>query len=89
MTMNQGYTDVRMNLQEVCNWLQVRGFGDLAIILQERFSKHTWTKNGMIRKDVLEELFERVFETSLMFRQLECDVATALSFVPLHEAHID
>ena len=89
MTTNQGYTDKRMNLQEVCSWLQVRNWGDLSIALQEKFSSHTWTKDGMIRVDVLEDIFERVFGTTLMFRELECDVITALSFIPDFEAHVD
>jgi len=87
--MNTNYTDARMNLNEVCNWLSDRDYSDVADIIKDKFSYHTWTVNGMLRKDIIEEIFERVFDDAMMFRQLQCDVTTALSIVPLHEAHID
>ena len=89
--MNTNYTDARMNLNEVCNWLSDRGYSDLADIIKDKLSHvhHTWTVNGMIRKDIIEEIFERVFDTELMFKQLQCDVITALTIIPAYEAHVD
>lgn len=87
--MNTNYTDARMNLNEVCNWLSDRDYSDLADIIKDKFSYHTWTKDGMTRVDIIKEIFERVFDTELMFRQLQCDVTTALSIVPAYEAHVD
>lgn len=84
-----GYKDERMNLNEVCEWLKGIGFEDLGDIIKDKFSSHTWVKDGMIRKDIVKEIFERVFESNDMFRELECEVTTALSFVPYHEAHVD
>ena len=87
--MNNNYTDARMNLNEVCNWLSDRGYSDVANAIRDSFTTHTWTKNGMIRKDIIEEIFERVFDDAMMFRHLTCDVATTLSLVPAYEAHVD
>ena len=87
--MNNGYADARMNLNEVCNWLTNQGYEDLGGIIKDKFSSHTWVKDGMIRKDIVEEIFERVYGTVDMFRALECEVTTSLSFVPYHEAHVD
>lgn len=84
-----GYKDERMNLNEVCSWLNVRNYNELADIIKDKFMYHPWTVDGMIRKDIVEEIFERVYGTVDMFRALQCDVTTALSFVPYHEAHID
>jgi len=87
--MNMNYTDARMNLNDVCQWLTDRDYSDVADIIKDKFSYHIWTKDGMLRKDVIKEIFERVFDDTMMFRQLECDVTTSLSIVPLHEAHVD
>ena len=88
--MNTNYTDMRMNLNEVCNWLTNQGYEDLGNIIKDKFTYHTWVKDGMMRKDVVEDIFERCFgERNVMFRQLQCDVTTTLSIIPLHEAHVD
>jgi len=87
--MNMNYTDARMNLNDVCNWLSDRNYSDLADIIKDKFTTHTWVKDGMMRKDIIKEIFERCFDDNMMFRQLECDVTTSLSIVPLHEAHVD
>lgn len=89
--MNTNYTDARMNLNEVCNWLTNEGYEDLGDIIKDKFAHHTWTVNGMIRKDIVEEIFERVYGIvdMNMFKRLECDVITALTIVPAYEAHVD
>ena len=87
--MNTNYTDARMNLNEVCNWLSDRDYSDVADIIKDKFSYHTWTVNGMLRVDIIKEIFERVFDDAIMFRQLQCDVTTALSIIPAYEAHVD
>jgi hypothetical protein len=43
----------------------------------------------MTRVDIIKEIFDRVFGTELMFRELRCDVATILNIVPAYEAHVD
>jgi len=79
--MSNTYTDIRMNLTQVCNWLTERGYGDVASIISDKFTTHTWTVDGMIRKDVVEEIFERVYGTIDMFRAMECDVVTYMNEV--------
>ena len=87
--MNTNYTDARMNLNEVCSWLNVRNYNDVSDIIKDKFSHHTWTKDGMTHVDIIKEIFDRVFGTELMFRELRCDVATILTIVPAYEAHVD
>jgi hypothetical protein len=87
--MRNGCTDERMNLNDVCEWLTNQGYNELGDIIKDKFSYHTWTKDGMTRKDVIKEIFERCFDNTLMFRELECDVITYMNIVPLHEAHVD
>jgi len=87
--MNTNYTDARMNLNEVCSWLNVRNYNDVSDIIKDKFSHHVWTKDGMTRVDIIKEIFDRVFGTELMFRELRCDVATILNIVPAYEAHVD
>ena len=84
-----GYTDARMNLNEVCDWLNKRGMTATADMMKDSFTYHTWTKDGWLRKDVIKDCFEAISADGQLFRELECDVVTALSFTPLHEAHID
>ena len=79
--MSNTYTDIRMDLTQVCNWLIEQNYGDVASIISDKFSKHTWTVDGMIRKDVVEEIFERVYGTIDMFRAMECDVVTYMNEV--------
>ena len=84
-----GYTDARMNLNEVCEWLNKRGMTATAEQMKSAFTYHTWTKDGMLRTDVIKDCFRAISADGQLFRELECDVITALSFTPLHEAHID
>ena len=70
------YTIDRMNISDVCEWLTEKGYEDVANIISDKFSKHTWTVDGMIRKDVLKEIFERVYGMDNIFRAMECDVTT-------------
>ena len=84
-----GYTDARMNLNEVCEWLNKRGMTATAEQMKSAFTYHTWNKNGMLRTDVIKDCFRAISADGQLFRELECDVVTALSFTPLHEAHID
>jgi hypothetical protein len=86
--MNTNYTDERMNLNDVCQWLTNKGYEGCADAMMEAFKYHTWTKDGMLRKDVIEDIIVGAFDT-LTFRELECDVITYMNIVPLHEAHID
>ena len=87
--MNTNYTDARMNLNDVCQWLTDRDYSDVADIIKDKFSYHIWTVDGMTRKDIIKEIFDRVFGTELMFKELRCDVATILNIVPAYEAHVD
>jgi hypothetical protein len=96
---NNGYTDARMNLNEVCNWLTAHGHGYFADAIADGFTSHAFTKDGYIRKDVVRDLFSALFTNEYctqaevaepsMFRKLECDVATMLNVVPAYEAHVD
>ena len=79
----------RMDLTQVYNWLTKRGYGDVADIMLDKFSSHTWTVDGMIRTDILKEIFERVYGTGDMFRAMECDVVTHMQSTPAYEAHVD
>lgn len=83
------YTDARMNLNDVCNWLTNRGMAATAEVMKDNFTYHTWTKDGWLRKDVIKDCFRAISADGQLFRELECDVITALSITPIHEAHID
>jgi hypothetical protein len=85
--MNNTYTDKRMELEQVCDWLTDRNYEDIASILLDKFSSHTWTVDGMIRVDIVEEIFERVYGTVDMFRAMECDVITYINEV--HYNYVD
>ena len=87
--MINGYRDERMNLNDVYDWLTNQGYEDLGDIIKDKFTYHTWTVNGLMRKDVIKEIFERAYGTKDMFTALECDVLTYMNVVPLHEAHVD
>ena len=89
MNNNNGYADVRMNLNDVCNWLTNRGMTATASAMKINFTYHTWTKDGWLRKDVIEDCFRATSGDGQLFRELECDVVTALSIIPIHEAHVD
>jgi uncharacterized protein CbrC (UPF0167 family) len=88
MNNNNGYADVRMNLNEVCNWLIVYGHNELAEVMRDSFKYHNWTVDGMIRKDVIKDIFTKTLGEHA-FRLLECDVVTSMGYIPLHEAHVD
>lgn len=89
MTTNNAYTDARMNLNQVCNWLTQRDQETVAWYIHKSFSNHPFTVEGMMRKDVIKQIFEKVFDSAITFRELECNVATILSIVPAYEAHVD
>jgi hypothetical protein len=76
-----------MELEQVCDWLTDRNYEDIASILLDKFSSHTWTVDGMIRVDIVEEIFERVYGTVDMFRAMECDVITYINEV--HYNYVD
>jgi uncharacterized protein CbrC (UPF0167 family) len=78
-----------MDLNQICEWLIDRDYEHIASILLDKFNSHTWTVDGMIRTDIIEEIFERVYGTTDMFRAMECDVATHMQFIPDYEAHVD
>ena len=84
-----GYTDARMNLNEVCDWLNKRGMTATADMMKDSFTYHFWTKDGWLRKDVIKDCFRAISADGQLFRELECDVVTVLNYTPLHEAHID
>jgi len=86
--MNNNYTDVRMDLREVCGWLTEMGHSDLAGIILDMFKDHTWTVNGMTRKDVIKDIIVTAFDEAA-FRKLECDVTTYMNTVSYGEAHVD
>ena len=84
-----GYTNSRMDLDQICEWLTNRDYEDIASILLDKFSSHTWTVDGMIRTDIVEEIFERIYGTGDMFRSMECDIATHMQFIKMIDAHVD
>jgi len=87
--MNTNYTDARMNVSDICSWLKVRNYGDLASIISDDFTTHNWNEDGMIRTKIIKEIFECVYGTDDMFRAMECDVVTYSNIVPADEAHVD
>ena len=84
-----GYTNERMNLVEVCEWLNKRGMGASSEMILKAFEYHTWTVNGMTRTDVLKDVFAAIDQSGHLFKQLECDVITHMEFIPAYEAHVD
>ena len=93
MNISKGYVMNRMNLDEVCTWLTIKGYKFLAEYFEDKFTDHTWTKDGMLRTDVIKEIFETAFASvdgrCMMWRHLQCDVATIMNIVPYGEAHVD
>ena len=87
--MNTNYTDARMNLNEVCNWLNVRNYNDISDAIRNGFTTHTWTKDGMTRVDVIKDIFDSIYGTVDMFRAMECDIVTYTNVIPFSEAHVD
>jgi len=87
--MNTNYTDARMNLNEVCNWLNVRNYNDISDAIRNGFTTHTWTKDGMTRVDVIKDIFDSMYGTVDMFRAMECDIVTYTNIIPAYEAYVD
>ena len=85
--MSRGYKNEKMELKAVCEWLEVRGMGATADALFKAFEHHTWTDNGLIRKDVIRDIFNA--SSPFLMRELECDVTTYVFFTPDEEAHVD
>lgn len=83
------YTDARMNLNEVCSWLNVRNYNNISDAIRNDFTIHTWTKDGMTRVDVIKDIFDSMYGTVDMFRALECDIVTHMNIIPAYEAHVD
>ena len=75
-----GYTDARMNLNEVCNWLNIRNYNDISDAIRNGFNIHTFTKDGMTRS---------MYGTVDMFRAMEYDIVTYTNIIPFSEAHVD
>jgi hypothetical protein len=88
MINNNTYTDARMNLKDVCNWLSEMGHPELSEVMHNSFQYHTFTKDGWIRKDVVQDIITKTFDEAA-FRKLSCDVITSLNVVPFSEAHVD
>lgn len=84
-----GYIDTRMNLNEVCNWLNVRNYNDISDAIRNGFNIHTFTKDGMTRVDVIKDIFDSMYGTVDMFRAMECDIVTYTNVIPFSEAHVD
>jgi len=82
------YTDARMNLNEVCNWLNVRNYNNISDAIRNDFTIHTWTKDGMTRVDVIKDIFV-LLQKVVLFRALECDIVTHMNIIPAYEAHVD
>lgn len=84
-----GYKNDRMILVDVCKWLISHDMKAAADHMNAGFKYHTWTVDGMLRVDVIRDCFKLMDPSGLMFRQLQCDVTTYMSFIPDYEAHID
>jgi len=83
------YTDARMNLNEVCSWLNVRNYNDISDAIWNGFNIHTFTKDGMTRVDVIKDIFDSMYGTVDLFRAMECDIVTYTNIIPAYEAHVD
>ena len=83
------YTDARMNLNEVCSWLNVRNYNDISDAIWNGFNIHTFTKDGMTRVDVIKDIFDSMYGTVDMFRAMECDIVTYTNIIPAYEAYVD
>ena len=85
----EGYRNERMNLQDVCAWLKGRGMEAEAFLILDAFQDHVWTVDGLTRTDVIKDIFSKIDETGLLFREMECDVITYMGVTPIYEAHVD
>lgn len=81
-----GYKNERMELKAICAWLDKRGMGDIGEELYRAYQYHAFVKNGLIRKDVVADIF-KVAPT--MFREMECEVSTYVELIRYDEAHVD
>ena len=84
-----GYKNERMELTAVCEWLDKKGMGDIGEQLTTHFQYHVWNVDGMLRTDVIKDCFNLIDPTGEMFKTLQCNVTTYVSFIPDHIAHID
>jgi hypothetical protein len=84
-----GYSEERMDLVKVCEWLTNRGMGATGDLILDNFLYHTWTVGGLTRTDVLKDIFAAIDQSGLLFRELECDVTTYMFRVPYSVAHVD
>jgi hypothetical protein len=83
------FINERMNLKQVCEWLDKRGMGATAALMAKNFLYHTWTVDGMLRTDVIKDVFAAIDQSGQLFRELECDVVTQMDYVPEYEAYVD
>ena len=84
-----GYRNERMNLSDVCTWLTGRGMAATGNMIWDAFENHIWNQDGLMRTDVLKDVFATLDSTGLLFRQLQCDVTTYMFTTPVYEAHVD
>lgn len=86
--MNNRYTNERMELTAVCNWLIDRGQMRMAVQMECAFREYNpWILDGMLRTDIIRDCFKLLDPSGLLFRQLECDVTTHMEIIPDSEAH--
>ena len=85
--MTNGYTQDRMDLVQVCEWLTKKGHKETAALMASAFNDHVWTVNGMLRTDIIKEILN--MHDDMLFRELECEVTTHMQFIPDAEAHVD
>lgn len=85
----EGYRNERMNLQDVCAWLKDHNMEAEAFLILDAFQDHVWTVDGLTRTDVIKDIFSKIDESGLLFREMECDVITYMGVTPIYEAHVD
>lgn len=85
----EGYRNERMNLQDVQAWLENKGMRWVGKVVYDAFKDHVWTVDGLTRTDVIKDIFSKIDETGLLFREMECDVITYMGVTPIYEAHVD
>jgi hypothetical protein len=84
-----GYRNEKMNLSDVNNWLIKQRMAWVGGMLMDMFEGHVWNEDGLMRTDVIKDIFEKLDSTGLLFRQLQCDVVTYMFTTPVYEAHVD
>lgn len=88
------YTIERMNISDVCRWLNGIGNNDdtrvetqLSIALAMYYKMNG---KDMERTDMLKDIFIKTIDNGAdVFRSMECDVTTHMQFTPAYEAHVD